>query len=225
MTSITNTLYDVNTRDLSLTGKTVRHMQRQRRNAEEHVAEYFFTDCLKRIMRQAKMGHTKALYRVPEHQFNLMPNGRMIPLYKSQDVAEYLIRWFRQEGFHVQPDAVQSTLLRFSWRRPATTRHTKTQRPLAEEARQYMQQRKALRHGIFNTFVANCKRKIRKAVRLDPKSTQMWYEVPLFKLGMPLYTTETAVQYVTASLEASEFCVTRHNTLPNVLSISWQSGF
>ncbi len=231
--AIASTLYSVNERDLALNGKTVRHMQRQRLEAEEHVAEYFFTDCLKRIMRQAKMGHTKAVYRVPEYRFNLMPNGRLIPLYESKAVAQHLCRWFRQEGFRVAPDRNMPTVLRFSWRHPVPPFSRQgREKPLADapakladEARRYMQERKAIRHRIFDLFVANCKRKIRQAVRLDPKRAQTWYEVPAFKLGMPLYKMKDAIDYVTRRLEEAEFCVTKHPRIPHVLSVSWRSGY
>ena len=79
-------------------------------------------------------------------------------------------------------------------------------------------QRKALRESHYKTILEQVNRKIQKAVSLN-HNMFMFFEVPLFQFGCPLYNLEECIGFIHKCLSEGGFVVKYY--FPNFLYVSW----
>lgn len=78
--------------------------------------------------------------------------------------------------------------------------------------------RKTQREKYYDNILEQVSQKIKKTVRLN-QNLFMFFEVPLFQFGCPLYNIEECISYLQNRLVEGGFVVKYF--FPNVLYISW----
>lgn len=79
-------------------------------------------------------------------------------------------------------------------------------------------QRKAQRESHYKTILEQAHRKIQKTVSLN-HDMFMFYEVPFFQFGCPLYNLEECIGFIQKSLVDGGFVVKYY--FPNIIYVSW----
>ncbi len=79
-------------------------------------------------------------------------------------------------------------------------------------------QRKALRESHYKTILEQVHRKIQKTVSLN-QNMFMFFEVPFFQFGCPLYNLEECIGYIHKCLLDGGFVVKYY--FPNIIYVSW----
>jgi len=83
---------------------------------------------------------------------------------------------------------------------------------------QLMKQRS--RHEAFDKIVDACYKKIENCVKVLRNTTDIYYDVPEFLIGYPLYDLNECITYVKNVIEGKGFQV--RYTFPRVLNVSWK---
>jgi hypothetical protein len=79
--------------------------------------------------------------------------------------------------------------------------------------------KKTRQNESFEVILDNCFKQIKKRVELFPNENVMFFDVPDFMLGYPLYKLEDCLHYIIAKLKDNGYKV--QYIFPRILCISW----
>ena len=83
------------------------------------------------------------------------------------------------------------------------------------------QQRDLKQLAVFNKILNRVQRRIQTTTRLPKKDKHIWFTVPEFIFGEPLYDKGDCIAYVVAKLSSNGFFVKYMH--PNTLFVSWEN--
>lgn len=218
-------IYAVPSRDLNLTCDTIRETTRHFSHGEQYVADQLYRACVHKIQRQSRLEQGTLHYTLPNSYQNFQLNRKFLPKYNTERIADIVSGYLRHEGFAVTYTSSTRSLY-IDWRVPVQVCTHASGSNLSRDMRQIVHQKRKRRGHMYDTLVAQCKKKIRqsigmaKALGKQQQCDVVWWMMPRALLGFPTYDTEAALAYVIRNLRESGFTVTRHIERARVIAMS-----